>query len=61
MKKQAHPEVWARLEGQMRAGLALVDEVRSMKGRNEIKAFQISVLCSDPFVVQFVDIEPVTK
>ena len=59
MKKQAHPEVWARLEGQMRAGFEAIEIARQMQEAGEIKAFLPVVLSADPFVVGHLEL--VTK
>lgn len=57
MKKQAHPEVWARLAGQMIAGFEALELARAMAAGGEIVDFKGNLLTSDPFVVDSIEIE----
>lgn len=57
MKKLARGEVYARLEQQLRAGLEVLDYVRELEKRAEIKGYSVRVLSSDPFVVESIEVE----
>lgn len=57
MKKQAHPEVWARLAGQLHASFLALEYVREMRERGEIVDFKINLLTSDPFVIDHIEVE----